>query len=70
MPGIVDAAAMIPVKSVGVPRLMAKGFSTGSFDMVELKIAKAPMTQRIKKYGSVRAFLDFANCINNQQITV
>ena len=25
MPGIVDAAAITPVKSAGVPRLMAKG---------------------------------------------
>jgi hypothetical protein len=66
----VEAAAMNPVRSAGVLSFETKKGRTGSFDMVELKIAKAPMTQRIKKYGSVRAFLDFANCINNQQITV
>ncbi len=49
IPGIVEAAATIPVKPVGVPKLKAKGFSTGFFDMVELRIAIAPMTQRTKK---------------------
>lgn len=53
IPGIVDAAAITPVKSAGVPKLNAKGFSTGSFDIVELKIAKAPITHRTKKYRSV-----------------
>ena len=53
MPGMVDAAAIMPVRSVGVPRLMAKGFSTGSLDMVLLKMAKAPITHRITKYGSL-----------------
>src|SRR5208283_4769870 len=68
MPGIVDAAAIMPVKSAGVPRLMAKGFSTGSFDMVELKIAKAPIMHRTQKYRSVTLAI-FRSCIDNQLLT-
>ncbi len=49
IPGIVDADATIPSRSSGVPRLVAKGFNTGFFDMVELRIAKKPMTHRIMK---------------------
>ena len=56
MPGIVEAAAIMPVKSVEVPRLMAKGFNTGFLDMVLLKIANAPMTHRIRKYRSPTIF--------------
>ena len=61
MPGMVDAAAIMPVRSVEVPRLLAKGLRTGSLDMVELKIANAPMTHRIRKYLSI-PFLTLANC--------
>ncbi len=68
---MVEAAAMIPVKSCGCIEFMSeKGCSTGSFDMVELKMAKAPMTHRTKKYGSVRFFLLFVSCIGIQQVTV
>jgi hypothetical protein len=49
MPGIVDAAATTPSQSVGVLRLVAKGFSTGDFDIVELSIAKKPMKQSMMK---------------------
>jgi hypothetical protein len=49
MPGIVDAAATIPSKSVGVPRLDANGLRTGFFDIVELKIANKPIMQIIRK---------------------
>ncbi len=49
MPGIVEAEATIPSNSGGVPKLVAKGFSTGFFDMVELKIANKPMAHRITK---------------------
>lgn len=49
MPGIVDAAATTPSQSVGVPRLVENGLSTGDFDMVELNIAKKPMKQSIMK---------------------
>ncbi len=56
MPGMVEAAAIMPVKSAGVPRLIAKGLSTGSLDMVELKIANAPMTHRTRKYRSLTIF--------------
>ena len=49
IPGIVEAAAMTPVKSGGVPMLRAKGFKTGFLDMVLLNMAKAPITQRIRK---------------------
>ena len=56
MPGIVEAAATKPVKSVGVPRLKEKGFRTGLLDIVELKIANSPIVQIIKKMLSL-AFL-------------
>ena len=56
IPGMVEAAATNPVKSVGVPRLNEKGFRTGLLDIVELKIANNPMTQIIKKTPSL-AFL-------------
>jgi len=52
MPGIVEAAAMNPVSWVGVLRCEEKKGSTGSFDIVELRIAKAPIRQRIQKYPS------------------
>ena len=47
---MVEAAATKPKTLTGVPRLVAKGFRTGFFDIVELKIAKAPNMQSIKKY--------------------
>jgi hypothetical protein len=59
MPGMVEAAAMKPNKSRGVPRLVAKGFRTGLLDIVELKIAKAPITQRIRKYLSLTTAIFF-----------
>ncbi len=43
IPGIVEAEATIPVQSVGVPRYSINGFRTGSFDIVELRMAKNPM---------------------------
>ncbi len=49
MPGIVEAAATMPVRSAGVPKLMAKGLRTGFFDMVELRIASAPTTHNMIK---------------------
>jgi hypothetical protein len=53
MPGMVEAAATNPIRSLGVPKLVAKGFSTGLFDMVELRIANAPITHRIKNDRSI-----------------
>jgi hypothetical protein len=49
MPGMVDAAATMPSKSSGVPRLVAKGLSTGFLDMVLLRIAKKPIAQIMMK---------------------
>ncbi len=49
MPGMVEAEATMPKSSFGVPKLAAKGLSTGFFDMVELKIAKKPMRHMIAK---------------------
>ena len=49
IPGIVEAAATKPSKCSGVLRLSAKGFKTGFFDIVELRIAKAPTMQSITK---------------------
>ena len=48
MPGIVEAAATKPVKSVGVSRLNEKGFRTGLLDIVELKIANNPIMQSVR----------------------
>ncbi|MEM2975329.1 MAG: hypothetical protein QW821_02780, partial [Candidatus Bathyarchaeia archaeon] len=47
-PGIVDAEATTPVQSVGIPRLSEKGFKTGLLDIVELRMATKPMTQRVQ----------------------
>jgi hypothetical protein len=58
IPGIVDAAATTPVQSVGVPRLSEKGLRTGLFDIVELRIAKKPIMQSVKK----RLSLAFLRC--------
>jgi hypothetical protein len=48
-PGSVEAAAINPINAEGVPKLSANGFNTGFFDIVELRMAKAPITQRIMK---------------------
>ena len=45
IPGMVEAAAIIPRRSVGVPKLMAKGLRTGVLDNVELKMAIVPIIQ-------------------------
>jgi hypothetical protein len=42
MPGIVEAAAIQPICAPVAPKLLAKIGRIGDFDMVELKIAKAP----------------------------
>ena len=49
IPGMVEAAATMPNKSAGVPKLLANGFRTGLFDIVELRMANAPMVQSIMK---------------------
>ena len=56
IPGIVEAAAMMPVQFVGVPRLLAKGFSTGDLDIVELSMAKKPTRQSIRKMLEALSF--------------
>jgi len=48
-PGIVEAAATNPIKTSGVPKLSAKGFRTGFLDIVELRMANAPITHRTRK---------------------
>ena len=57
MPGMVEAAAITPVQSVGVPRLNEKGFKTGLLDIVELRIAKKPMMQSIQNMLPLKFFL-------------
>ncbi len=47
IPGIVEAEATRPVQFAGVPSLVAKGFKTGFLDIVELRIAKNPIVQRV-----------------------
>jgi len=49
IPGMVEAAATNPSRSLGVPKLLANGFNTGLLDIVELRMAKAPIMQRTKK---------------------
>jgi hypothetical protein len=54
---MVEADATMPNKSSGVPRLVAKGFKTGFFDIVELNIANKPIAHiTIKK--ALRVHLD------------
>ena len=52
IPGIVEAEATKPISSEGVPRLVAKGFRTGFFDIVELRMASAPMIHNARKMPS------------------
>ena len=49
IPGIVEAAAIIPVQSVGAPKCRENGFRTGLLDIVELRIAKNPIVQSAQK---------------------
>ena len=51
---MVEAEATRPSRSGGVPSFVANGFRTGLFDIVELKMAKAPMMQKMRKYRSLR----------------
>ena len=48
-PGRVEAAATNPMKASGVPRASANGFKTGFLDIVELRIANAPIMHRTAK---------------------
>lgn len=48
-PGMVEAEAINPISSGGVPSLVAKGFRTGFLDIVEERMAKKPMTHNSKK---------------------
>ena len=49
IPGMVDAEETKPLHQSGVPRLAEKGFNAGLFDIVELRIANPPITQRVQK---------------------
>jgi len=51
-PGRVEAAATNPINASGVPKLSAKGFRTGFLDIVELRIANAPIMHMAKKKRS------------------
>ena len=63
IPGIVEAEATKPINSGGVPRLVAKGFKTGFFDIVELRIANSPMMQSIqKKFSWVFSIFEVITC--------
>jgi phosphoribosylcarboxyaminoimidazole (NCAIR) mutase len=65
IPGIVEAEATTPVQSVGVPRLSEKGFKTGLLDIVELKIAKNPIIQRVQN----ALFITFLFCAMVKSLT-
>jgi len=56
IPGIVDADATKPINGSGVSRLFAKGFNTGFLDIVELKIAKLPIKQKIQNHFSFESY--------------
>lgn len=58
IPGIVDAAGTKPTQYVGVPRYSEKGFKTGFLDIVELRMAKNPIMQSMRKM----LFLAFFAC--------
>lgn len=50
IPGIVEAEATKPIQNPsGVSRWVAKGFRTGFFDIVELRMAKTPIMQSVRK---------------------
>ena len=49
IPGMVEAEATSPIRLEGVPRLVAKGFRTGFLDIVELRIANAPIVHSARK---------------------
>lgn len=49
IPGIVEAEAIKPIQPNGVFRYDAKSGKTGLLDIVELKIAKNPIIQSIRK---------------------
>ena len=49
MPGIVEAAAINPIKYSGVPILSANNGRTGFLDMVELRIANNPIKHNKRK---------------------
>jgi len=66
MPGMVEAAATKPVQESGVPRLDAKSFKTGFFDMVELRIANSPIAQSARKITWLRpAFFEGGSTEDN-----
>ena len=46
MPGIVEAAAIKPISGSDAPKLIANRVNVGLLDIVELKIANKPMTDR------------------------
>ena len=46
IPGTVDAAAIRPISGSVAPNFSAKKVSVGLLDIVELKIANRPMTER------------------------
>jgi hypothetical protein len=48
MPGMVEAAPTKPDQALGVPTAVANGLSR-VFDIVELRIAKTPITQSVQK---------------------
>jgi len=54
MPGIVDAAAIKPISGSDAPKLIANKVKVGLFDIVELKIANNPMTERYTKEAGIR----------------
>lgn len=49
MPGMVEAADMTPIYSLEAPRKSANKGKTGFLDIVEEKIAHAPMTLSSQK---------------------
>lgn len=49
MPGMVEAAAIKPISGSDAPKLTANRVNVGLLDIVELKMANRPVTQRKRK---------------------
>jgi hypothetical protein len=54
MPGTVEAAAIKPISKSDAPRLSANSVRVGLLDIVELKIANKPITERYRNGADVR----------------
>jgi len=59
IPGMVEAAAIKPISGSDAPKLIANKVNVGLFDIVELKIANKPVTERKKNGVEIRRPVQF-----------